>query len=99
MDYYLKLKTITRLCVNECYGFIYYTISSTHDARGVFSVCRLTIRGHEHMPFISRAAPRITLPACLQIRTRAERSSTARQNKSSGLLEEIVTEIYYYYTG
>lgn len=42
-------KTFACFCENEWHSFVDYTHSSTHDARGVFSVCCLTIWGHEHM--------------------------------------------------
>ncbi len=41
------------LCANERRGFICCTYSSLCDAHGAFSICRLTIWGHEHTNFMS----------------------------------------------
>ncbi len=41
------------LCANERRGFVCCTYSSLCAAHGAFSICRLTIWGHEHINFMS----------------------------------------------
>ncbi len=50
------------LCICEWHrrAVVFYTHTEVSDARGVFSICRLTKRGHKYMNNIPRTALRDT---------------------------------------